>query len=87
MAGDYNGGAAGEHNPGRAWITEAGCCVRVRSDLKAVEVIILVDGNPECCVLMGPGQAIELAGSLLAASQRVGGLRSLVLNGVGCSWP
>jgi hypothetical protein len=82
MAGDYNGGAAGEHNPCRAWITEAGCCVRVRSDLKAVEVIILVDGNPDSCVLMGPVQAIELAGCLLAASQRVGGLRGFDL-----SWP
>ena len=54
-----NGGTAGDRKPRSA--SDAGCCVCVRSDLEAVELILLVDGDPDSCVVMAPAQAVELA--------------------------
>jgi hypothetical protein len=71
MADRYKRGAAGHRKPRSASIAEAGCCVRVRSDLKAVELMVLVNGDPDSCVLMAPVQAVELAQRLLVASQHV----------------
>jgi hypothetical protein len=89
MAKPYKGGAAGDRKPRRGSIrnlcglSEAGCCVHVRSDLKAIELIVLVDGDPDICVVMAPVQAVELAGRLLVASQHVG---SYNLDGADWSW-
>jgi hypothetical protein len=86
MARHYKGGAAGDRKPRSASTHEAGCCVRVRSDLEAIELIVLVDGDPDSRVLMGPGQAVELAGRLLIASQRVDQRGSYNLDGADWSW-
>jgi hypothetical protein len=87
MAEHYKGGAAGHRKPPKLrGLSEAGCCVRVRSDLEAVELIVLVDGDPDICIVMAPVQAVELAGRLLVASQRVDQLGSLNLDGADWSW-
>jgi hypothetical protein len=87
MARHYKGGAAGDRKPRSASTLEAGCCVRVRSDLEAVELILLVDGDPDSCVVMAPAQAVELAGRLLVASQRVEQRGSYNFDGADWSWP
>jgi hypothetical protein len=87
MAKHYKGGAAGDRKPRSASTLEAGCCVRVRRDLEAVELILLVDGDPDSCVVMAPAQAVELAGRLLVASQRVDQRGSYNLDGADWSWP
>ena len=77
MAKPYKGGAAGGRKPRSASIlnlcdlSEGECCVCVRSDVQAIELIVLVDGDPDSRVLMAPVQAVELAARLLVASQRV----------------
>jgi hypothetical protein len=91
MAKHHKGGAGGRKPPSASipnlrGFSEAGCCVHVRSDLKAVELIVLVDGDPDICVVMAPVQAVELAGRLLVASQRVDQLGSLNLDGADSSW-
>jgi hypothetical protein len=86
MAKHYKGGAAGDRKPRDASVSEAGCCVRVRSDLQAVELTVLVDGDPDSRVLMAPGQAVELAGRLLIASQRIDQRGSYNLDGADWSW-
>jgi hypothetical protein len=92
MAEHYNGGAVGGRKPRSASILnlcdlyEGECCVCVRSDLQAIELIVLVDGDPDSCVVMAPVQAVELAARLLVASQRADQVGSLNHDGADWSW-